>query len=346
MVDGRLKMCYNKSKIIRVVLFFMKKEVKITGAVAGAVALAGVAAVGAVAELVFRTGIARRQPRLTYNKAKKVDALQQQRLEAQQQLEQMPHEKVYITSRDGLRLNGHWLPAENARRTVILVHGWRSTWARDFGMHMPFLRDCGCNLLFIEQRSHGTSEGKYIGFGVLERYDCLRWLDFLRSRTGDQLPVYLFGISMGAATVLMTTGFRLPSCVKGVIADCGFTSPEEILTHVLQKERQDYPRQFNRLIGAMALRRAGYGPRDYSTLDAMAVNKRPVLFIHGGADDFVPLSMTVRNYEACRAQKSILVVDGAPHAKSYLVAPELYQQTVTEFFRRCELTKREDTNER
>lgn len=322
----------------------MKKQVKIAGAVAAATALATVAAVGTTAELVFRTGLARRAPKLAHNKAKKADPLSQKRTDAQHKLEQMPHEKVYITSRDGLRLNGHWYPMENAKRTVVLVHGWRSTWARDFGMHAPFLQACGCNLLLIEQRSHGTSEGKYIGFGVLERFDCLRWLDFLRSKTGDRLPVYLFGISMGAATVLMATGFHLPSCVKGVIADCGFTSPEDILTHVLQQQNPNYPKQFNRLIGAMALQRAGYGPTDYSTLDAMEVNRLPVLFIHGGADDFVPLSMTVRNYEACRGPKSILVVDGAPHAKSYLVAPELYEQTVTEFFSRCESTKGENTN--
>lgn len=313
----------------------MKKQTKIAGIAAGVAIVGAATAVGTAAELVFQAGLKRTTPKLVH-KTKNDDPLNQKRDQARKQLEQMPHEQVYVTSRDGLRLNGHWFAVEGAKRTVVLVHGWRSTWARDFGMHAPFLLAAGCNLLLIEQRSHGTSEGKYIGFGVLERYDCLRWLDFLRIKTGNTLPVYLFGVSMGAATVLMTTGFHLPPCVKGVIADCGFTSPEEILTHVMRQQYPKYPRRFNRLIDAKALRRAGYGAADYSTLDAMAVNRIPVLFIHGAKDNFVPLSMTVRNYEACKAPKSILVVDDAPHAKSYLVAPELYEQTVKAFFHRCE----------
>jgi fermentation-respiration switch protein FrsA (DUF1100 family) len=200
-------------------------------------------------------------------------------------------------------------------------------------MHAAFLHDARCNLLLVEQRCHGVSDGKYIGFGVLERYDCLRWLDYV-NREHPGLPVYLFGISMGAATVLMASGFGLPGWVRGIIADCGFTSPEAIIERVMNKKYPLYRGPLAAVVADMTRMRAGYGPEDYSTLKAMAVNHTPVLFIHGSADDFVPLQMSVENYEACRAPKSLLVVDGAPHAKSYLIAPELYRQAVLDFFAR------------
>ncbi len=304
----------------------MKKQVKIAAAITAAACAAGVTA----AQAVFHMSVARDVPRVS--KKKKDDPIWLAREQAQRELEQRPHEIVAITSRDGLRLIGHWFAGEHPRRTVVMVHGWHSTWAWDFGAHAAFLQDC--NLLLIEQRSHGASEGEYIGFGVLERYDCLDWLEFLRTKTGDTLPVYLFGISMGAATVLMTTG--LQPKIQGVIADCGFTSPKEIITYVMRKGNQCLPHVLYQLVNAMTRLRAGYGLADYSTLDAMAANTCPVLFIHGDADNFVPLAMTVQNYEACRARKMLLVVEGAGHATSYLTAPELYRRTVLEFFRRCE----------
>lgn len=321
----------------------MKKQLKVTGIAAAVLAAAAAAAAAVSVDLTFRIAAARTLPkriREKQHRAERQDPMDLQRTRAQQRLEQMPGEILSITSRDGLHLAGHWFSAENAERTVVLAHGWRSTWSRDFGAQAEFLLKNHCNLLLMEQRSHGASDGEYIGFGILERYDCRQWIDVACQKAGTALPVYLFGISMGASTVLMTTGFEdLPACVRGVIADCGFTSPAAICEEVLRKNSKINPKPLSKLAERLTVRRAGYALGAYSTLDAMAVNTRPVLFIHGGADDFVPLRMSVENYEACRAPKSILVVDGAPHAKSCLVAPAVYEQTVLDFFRRCEQQK-------
>ena len=106
---------------------------------------------------------------------------------------------VTIQNSDGLKLTGHYLPAENPKRTVIAVHGWRSSWQHDFRSQCGILESLDCNVLFIDQRAHGSSEGKYIGFGITERFDCLEWLNFTEAHNKENLPIYLFGISMGGA---------------------------------------------------------------------------------------------------------------------------------------------------
>lgn len=304
------------------------------GACAAAAAMTSVYA----ADLIYRTATARVQPLLTREKPcdpEKLDPISRRRLELMDELEHWEGgETVEITSHDGLKLKGHWFAAEKPRRIVIMVHGWRSSWARDFGMCADFFREEGCSLLLIEQRSHGQSEGKYIGFGVLERHDCLRWLHYVRTRFGEQLPIYLFGISMGAATVLMASGFSLPACVHGIIADCGFTSPKEIFRHIARNKSHSDLRLLLRTANWISSRRAGYRLDEYSTLEAMKVNKTPILFIHGTADNFVPMDMTMQNYHACRAEKSLLLIDGAPHARSYLVAMDEYQSAIRKFFRK------------
>ena len=131
-------------------------------------------------------------------------------------------ECVSIQSRDNLRLVGYYLPCAGAERTVLLVHGWRGSWEGDMSPFGPFLQEQRCNLLFVDQRGHGASEGKYLGFGVLERYDCLAWVSYLQRREPAGMPIYLLGCSQGAATVLMASGFALPKQVRGIIADCGF----------------------------------------------------------------------------------------------------------------------------
>lgn len=248
--------------------------------------------------------------------------------------EAQPFEMVAIQSRDHLRLVGHYLPCQGAERTVLLVHGWRGSWDRDMCAFGPFLQAQRCNLLFVEQRGHGASEGKYLGFGVLERYDCLAWLHYLQDREPAGQPIYLLGCSQGAATVLMTAGFGLPQQVRGIIADCGFLSPEEQITTTL-KNWWNLPKQpFLFVAERICRHRAGYSYREYSTLQAMETNRTPVLFVHGTEDHFVPVSNTLRNYQACRAEKDLLLVEGARHIQSYLLGGDPYREKLLAFFQR------------
>ena len=127
--------------------------------------------------------------------------------------EKQSFETVTIQSRDGLKLVGYYLACPQAKRTVLLVHGWRGDWS-DMWEYGDFLQEQECNMLFVEQRGHGASEGKYMGFGVLERRDCMKWVQYLQERA-PELPIYLLGCSPGAATVLMTSGFGLPGTGEG-----------------------------------------------------------------------------------------------------------------------------------
>lgn len=247
---------------------------------------------------------------------------------------QQSFELVSISSRDHLRLTGYYLACPGAKRTVLLVHGWRGSWERHMSLFGPFLQSQKCNLLFVEQRGHGGSQGKYMGFGVLERYDCLAWIHYLQQRDPDGVPIYLLGCSQGATTVLMTAGFPLPEQVHGIIADCGFLSPEEQVATTL-KAWFHLPKQpFLFVADRICRHRAGYSYQEYSTLEAMKVNRIPVLFVHGKEDRFVPVSNTIRNYEACQAEKELLLVDGARHLQSYAFGTEQYQEKLQSMFRK------------
>lgn len=248
----------------------------------------------------------------------------------------MATETVSITSRDGLKLVGHIYGCQNPKRIILAMHGWRSDWMTDFGSCVDFLHDEDSILICPDQRGQNDSEGDYIGFGVLERNDCIDWLDFVINRYPDGIPIYLLGVSMGASTVLMASGSKMTDRVKGVIADCGFTSPHAIWKHVLDnnlkiKERLTYP-----LANAIIKRKAQFDGDEYSTLDALKVNTRPVLFIHGSDDGFVPISMTFENYLATAAPKQLFIVPGAGHGMSYLTDTLGYQKAVIEFFEKCE----------
>lgn len=248
-------------------------------------------------------------------------------------LRRCPLETVTIKSHDGLTLVGHWYPTENARRTVLMAHGWRSAWYRDFGMSAEFMHKCDCNLLYIEQRGHGKSGGKFSTFGVLEHQDIQSWMDFIADRKPDKLPVYLCGISMGATTVLMATELPLKANINGVIADCGFTSGEEILKDVIKKNLPHVPSNvIYKLTNMLCKLHIGISYGDYSTVDAMKKCTVPVLFIHGDADNFVPVAMTRENYLACAAPKKLLIVPNAAHGTSYCFDKSSYESAVLSFF--------------
>ena len=185
---------------------------------------------------------------------------------------------------------------------------------------------------FIDQRAHGLSEGKYITFGVKERFDCVRWAEYVHKRIGGD--IFLDGLSMGSTTVLMASGEKLPDSVRGIIADCGFTSPEEIMTKIMTVDLKIPKDPLFAPVAWMIKKRAGFAVNEYSTLDAMKKNRLPILFLHGKADKFVPYEMTVRAYEACRSEKELLLVENAGHGISYLVEPERCKAALEKFLRK------------
>lgn len=245
---------------------------------------------------------------------------------------------VEIKTHDGHKLIGHWFEKKDAKRTVIAMHGWRSSWTKDFGMISGFLNNSESNVLYVEQRGQNNSGGDYIGFGVIERFDCVEWAKWVSENTSDGMGIYLYGISMGATTVLMSAELDLPKSVLGIIADCGFTSTHEIWKHVAEKNLHIYYKGIlENMADEICKRKIQVGSKEVSTESAMRNCKIPVLFIHGTNDKFVPIKMTYKNYEACLSPKRLLVVPGAEHAMSYAIEPKKYEREVLDFWKEFDI---------
>lgn len=245
--------------------------------------------------------------------------------------------RVSIVSFDGLALVGHWFQAKNAKRTLVMMHGFRSSWDNDFSNALDFyINKMHCNLLIAEQRAHGASQGKYIGYGILERYDCVEWARYADLRCKKSLPIYLDGMSMGATTVLLASELDLPANVRGIIADSGYTSPADILSHILKKSYNLPEKPILPLLSSLCKAVAGYGFYDRSTVQALKNNTRPVLLVHGMDDNFVPYEMSEINYEACTAPCDLVLVNEAGHGLSYLVNREKCENALVKLFNKCE----------
>ena len=248
-------------------------------------------------------------------------------------LKNLPHERVTIIAHDGVELVGHWFEVKDAERVLLAVHGWRSAWFRDFGASYDFYTEQHCSVLYIEQRAQGHSGGDMLGFGVLERLDLPDWLEWIVGRCGGEIPIYLAGISMGATTVLMASDLALDGNVRGIMADCGFTSMDAIMRHVAVDNMHLPYGLFRPVLDRQCRKRTGYGLGDVNTADCLRRCTLPVLLVHGEADSFVPPSMTAENYAACAGPKRLLTVPDAGHGLSYIVDQPAYEAAILDFWR-------------
>jgi fermentation-respiration switch protein FrsA (DUF1100 family) len=240
---------------------------------------------------------------------------------------------VWTQSHDGLKLHAHWVPADNPKGTVILAHGYRSTKLLDFGMILELYHNLGVNLLLIDQRSHARSEGKYITFGVLESRDVQGWVKFHNEKFGCH-PILLSGLSMGASTVLYLADRDLPENVKGIIADCGFTSPKEIIAKVFKDTVRFDAGPFLWAADLFARVLAGFSFYERDSRKSLKKSRLPVLLVHGTGDKFVPCEMTEQAYDACTSDKQMFLVGDAGHGVSYLVNTTQYRKYVIDFLRK------------
>lgn len=255
-------------------------------------------------------------------RGEEIELLRQQRLES-----------VKILSRDGLTLKGRILRAKQKNdRVVLAVHGYKSTGLQEYRKIAWMYQEMGYDVLMVDNRAHGSSEGPFIGFGCLDREDVYQWIRFLVKRYGEDAEIILHGVSMGAATVLMTLDLNLPAGVRAVVADCGYTSVKEQMSYLVREKFHVPPFPIVNCAELFSRYLAGYDYHSISPMGTLSQAKIPVLFIHGSEDDFVPTWMGKANYAACASElKELYLVPGAAHAKSFPTDPEGYKKRVRAF---------------
>lgn len=290
-----------------------------------------------LAAILFRFAVHRRRRRKTGTHSAGLEPFDPMIREGITWADGQSFETVHIRSRDGLTLAGRFLPGDDPKKAVLMMHGYLADTMYEFSCGMRYFHEQGYNVLLPAQRAHDESEGDYIGFGVLERYDVQRWCCYLTQRLGADCRILLHGISMGGATVLMASDLPMPPSVAGIIADCAFTSPQAIMNCVLRRDMHLYG--FSILPAARFMsRRFAKFDTTYSAVDSVRHSRLPILFIHGSADEMVPLEMTLESYRECVSPKRLMVVPGAMHGCSFFTNPEIYARAVEDFAHLCHVT--------
>lgn len=253
----------------------------------------------------------------------------------EQSFDQLTKETLWMTNQ-GLKQDAWYVPAETAtNKTVIVVHGFTND-KEDMKPYAWMFHELGYNVLMPDNMSHGDSEGQIIGYGWNDRLNVIKWAEMLVEQNSDS-EITLFGVSMGAATVMMASGEEsLPDQVVNIIEDCGYSSVWDELKYQA-KEMYNLP-AFPILyeVSAISKIRAGFSYGQASSVNQLKNNTRPVLFIHGSDDTFVPTSMVYKNYQATQGEKELYIVKGAGHAKSFETDSQAYIEKISTFLKKYE----------
>ncbi|MBQ9121629.1 MAG: alpha/beta hydrolase [Clostridia bacterium] len=250
------------------------------------------------------------------------------------QIRAMPREAMEVTSFDGLTLRGMYYECKKGAPVELLFHGYRGNAERDLAGGVERCFALGRNVILIDQRAGGSSDGHVTTFGVKERLDCLTWINFAIRRFGKDVRLVIGGVSMGAATVMMAAGEDLPENVVCVMADCGYTSAKEIICKVIA-EMHLPPKLLYPFVKLGAKWFGRFDLEETSPMEAVKRSKTPIVFIHGDTDDFVPFEMSRALYEACISPKKFAEVKGAGHGLAYPVDKEGYLHALREFEEEC-----------
>ncbi len=239
-------------------------------------------------------------------------------------------QNVYMTSDDGLKLHAYYCESpEKTNKYLIACHGYTSK-AADMGVYAMHFTDKGYSVLMPDARAHGESEGNIIGMGWPERLDILKWINTVIEKD-PEAQIVLYGISMGAATVMMTSGEDMPQNVKAVIEDCGYSSVFDELKW--QANSMGHIPEFPLIYTVSLINeiKSDFSLKEASAVEQIKKSTTPTLFIHGSDDWLVPAEMIDKVYDAASCEKEKLVIDGAGHAASSSTAPEIYWSTIFDF---------------
>lgn len=237
----------------------------------------------------------------------------------------LPLREMEVTSFDGLKLKGYLLEG-NPQEIVICVHGYKSGMEEDFCDKLKIYRDRGTTVLLLNDRAHGNSEGRYLGFSEHDRRDVAKWVDKLNEMYNNP-RIYLHGVSMGGATVIHCADMKLKN-VCGIIDDCGFNSILGISKALIvdMYHIPYFPIGYLAWFWSKVLNHV-----DFNTSigeECVRHSSVPIIFIHGKQDNFVPTWMSESMYEACTAPKELHLIENCGHAAAYICAPEEYTAAV------------------
>ncbi|MEE8827401.1 MAG: alpha/beta hydrolase [Eubacteriales bacterium] len=314
-----------------------KKIIKTAAGVAAA-ATAGIAGLTAAGSYYFYKLAIPKNSGMTI-KGRETDPETQKKFDARQKryedwIAGQTCEDWFVESVDQLKLHATFLPADvPSNMLMIVVHGYRSSGLWDFGEILPAYKAMGFNILMPDDRAHGKSEGDYIGFGWQDHFDVNRWIYYAITKLGEDVQIFLHGVSMGGATVMLCAGDPQPPQVKGIIEDCGYSSLNAEMEYCMKHYYKLPVEPFRSEVEFFAKFKAGYYDfRDCDCLRALEKATVPMLFIHGSADTFVPKDMAIENFSACNSEKKDLVIfEGSEHAESMLDDLAKYTATVKKF---------------
>lgn len=245
------------------------------------------------------------------------------------------YEPVTITSFDGCILFARYYHVTDGAPVQILFHGYKSSSLLDCSGGTYLAADClKHNVIVVDQRSHGQSSGNVITFGIKERKDCLRWIGYAKERFGEEIPIILSGLSMGAATVLMACDLNLPSNVKGIIADCPYSSPKEIIMKV-SKDMHFPPHIMLPFVWLGGFLFGQFNLFESSASKAIKTTAIPILILHGDCDELVPFEMSHSMLSSGAKDITLESFAGAGHGLSYIIIPDKYEKVVLKFVKRC-----------
>lgn len=245
-------------------------------------------------------------------------------------LNSISKKEINIQSNDKLQLFASEFKLSNENnKWIILVHGYTSEQSSIYDIARHY-SDKGYNVLTPDLRAHGLSEGKYVGMGWLDKNDLLLWIDYLLKNYRNS-EIILHGVSMGAATVMMASGENLPTNVKLIVEDCGYTSVWDIFSFELKLRFNLSTFPVLNAASFITNVRTGYNYKEASSIDQIKKSVTTILFIHGNADEFVPVNMAYKLYDNANINKELIIVDGAGHAESRLADEELYYGSIFSF---------------
>ena len=265
---------------------------------------------------------------------KQYDECRERMVQLIKDMDALSYEKVWTKAADGTQLFARYYHVADGNPLEIQFHGYRGTGIRDFCSDPKLALKIGRNVLVVDQRGIGQSGGTTISFGLKERYDVLSWVEYAIDRFGEDVKVFLSGVSMGAATVLMATGLDLPKNVKGIVADCPFSSPADII-EITAKSMGYPPKLAMPFIKLGALLFGKFNVTETTAAEEVKKSTVPIIIIHGADDLCVPCEMSEEIYLANPKKIRREVFEGAGHGLSYILKPLEYEQIILQFYADC-----------